>query len=305
MRIPVPIVIGISLIAVALSWWLRTKDMDFLTPTGKSRPLPEFMTDPEIDSGPPEPVQAAEFPDSNSSTPGPSGNPNLDLGDLESAPGLAEYSEHAVKGAGYLLNLATELELKGHFARSLLAWERVLDSCHPSARERKTAEDAVARIRPSLPGWNIDPAGDIPLILQLGCSQRASENLKLAAQESADFLRQDSDSTLLIEPRLTTTRSRAASADAPIVISFSGSGSGQPQVRSMSPGNDEIAHYRLLILNNAYQIVRQELLAADGIVPPLPRSDSGDPTFDFRRQITRLHWVRFAESLNRPKTAEN
>ena len=61
MRIPVPIVIGISLIAVALSWWLRTKDMDFLTPTGKSRPLPEFMTDPEIDSGPPEPVQAGLF----------------------------------------------------------------------------------------------------------------------------------------------------------------------------------------------------------------------------------------------------
>ena len=306
MRIPVPIVIGVSLAAVALSWWLRTKDMDFLTPSGETRPLPQFMTDPESDSGPPEPVQGAELAEASppSDPPIPS-NPDLDLGDLESSPGLAEYSEHAGSGAGYLLNLATELELKGYFARSLLAWERVIDSCHPSPPERKTAEDAVTRIRPSLPGWNIDPAGDIPLVLQLRVPHPASGNLKQAMQEAADFLRRDSDLTLLIEPRITSASSRGSSGDTPLTISFSGSGDGERQVRSLSPGNDEIAHYRLLILNNAYQLVRQELLTADGIVPPQPRSNNEDPALDFQRQISRLHWLRFAESLNRAQAANN
>ena len=306
MRIPVPIVVGLSLGVVALCWWLRTKDMDFLVSSGETRPLPEFMTDPESQSGPPEPVQGAELveasPPAESSPPN---NPDLDLGDLESAPGLAEYSEHAGKGAGYLLNLATELELQGHFARSLLAWERVLDSCHPSPRERRTAEDAVSRIRPSLPEWNIDPAGDIPIILQLQSPRRASDNLKRAAREAADFLRRDSDLTLLIEPRITANSSRNVAPEIPVTIAFTGSGEGEPQARTLSPGNDEIAHYLLLLLNNAYQLVRQELTSADGIVPPQPRSDNEDPALDFQRQVTRLHWHRFAESLNRPRTTDN
>ena len=105
--------------------------------------------------------------------------------------------------------------------------------------------------------------------------------------------------------RLPGSSSRGSSGDTPLTISFSGSGDGEPQVRSLSPGNDEIAHYRLLILNNAYQLVRQELLTADGIVPPQPRSNNEDPALDFQRQITRLHWLRFAESLNRAQAANN
>ncbi len=305
-RIPIPIVVGISLLAVASFWGLRTRNMDFLTPNGVIKPLPDFMTDPAGNPASSEPVLGAEF--ASSDTPAPSPDPNksdLDLGDLESSPGLAEYSEYAAKGAGYLVNLATELELQGHWDRSLLAWERVLDSCHPSPQERKTAENAMVRIRPTLTHWNIDPGGDIPLLLQLGNPRRASDNFKQSAQEAADFLRGDSDHTLLIEARITTSPSRNTAAGSPISVSFSGSGKSEPQPRSMMPGNDEVEHYRLLILSNSYQLVRQELANVDGIVPPLTSNHPGNPRLDFQRQVTRLHWLRFAESLNRSAPAGN
>lgn len=306
MRIPIPIVVGISLLAVASFWWLRTRDMDFLTPTGVIKPLPQFMTDPAGNPVSSEPVPGAELPKSETPTPSPSPKkPDFDLGDLESAPGLAEYSEHAPKGAGYLLSLATELELQGHWDRSLLAWERVLDSCHPSPRERRTAEDAIARIRPTLTHWNIDPAGDIPLLLQLGNPRRTSDNLKQAAQQAADFLRQDSDHALLIEARITSSRSGNKGVSTPIAIHFSGSRKDQPRLRSMTPGNDEVEHHRLLILSNSYQLVRQELTDVDGIVPPQSSNHPGNPKLDFQRQVTRLHWLRFAESLNRSSSGQN
>ena len=62
MRIPIPVVIGVSLLAVVTCWWLRTKDMDFLTPTGVVSPLPEFMTDPTGAPGATGPVREGELP---------------------------------------------------------------------------------------------------------------------------------------------------------------------------------------------------------------------------------------------------
>ncbi|MEE3179315.1 MAG: hypothetical protein VX317_06505, partial [Verrucomicrobiota bacterium] len=89
MRIPIPIVVGISLLAVASLWWLRTRDMDFLTPKGVIKPLPDFMTDPAGNPASSEPVLGAEFASSDTPTPSPAPDkPDLDLGDLESSPGL-------------------------------------------------------------------------------------------------------------------------------------------------------------------------------------------------------------------------
>jgi hypothetical protein len=225
--------------------------------------------------------------------------PDLEFGDLESAPGLAEYSEHASRGAGYLIRLATELELQGQWERSLLAWERVIDACHPSPAERKAAGEAIARIRPTLTHWNIDPAGDIPIMMQLGTSRSSSPNLKEAAKEVAEFLRRNSDHTLLVEPRITTSRDRNAPANAPIAIYFSGAGKNARNLRSLAPKGDETETYVRLLLTNAYQLVRQGVGNAGGILPPQTTIDRADPKPCFQRQITRLHWKVFADNLNR------
>ena len=101
------------------------------------------------------------------------------------------------------------------------------------------------------------------------------------------------------------TSARRNTTDTAIKIYFSGSRKGEPQLRSMKPGNDEVEHHRLLILSNSYQLVRSELSDIDGIVPPQNSNHPGNPKLDFQRQITRLHWLRFAESLNRPPASEN
>ncbi len=299
MRIPVPVVVVIALLALLGFWGLRTKDMDFLTAKGTTEPLPEFMTHPPDDDPTPPPLPAQEITANNPpSTPSPA-KPDLEFGDLESAPGLAEYSEHASRGAGYLIRLATDLEVQGQRERSLLAWERVIDACHPSPAERKAAGDAIARIRPTLTHWNIDPVGDIPITMQLGTSRKSSPNLKEAAKEVAEFLRRDSDHTLLVEPRITTSQVRNAPANAPIAISFSGAGKKEPNLRSLAPKGDETETYVRLLLTNTYQLVRQGVENAGGILPPQTTMDRGDPKLDFQRQITRLHWKVFADNLNR------
>ena len=297
-RIPLPVVIVIALLAVAGFWWLRTKEMDFLTPKGTTKPLPEFMTNPPDEDPTPNPALSAQVTNTHTPPPSPD-NPQLEFGDLESSPGLAEYSEHASKGADYLIRLATELEVRGQWERSLLAWERVIDSCHPSLPERKAAGDAIVRIRPTLTHWNIDPAGALQILMQLGTSRKATTNLKEAAQQVAEFLRRDSDHTLLIEPRITTSRSRNAPADAPIAIYFSGKGQHEPSLRSLTPNGDEIDTYETLLLVEAYLLVRQGIGNEGGILLPQVPNDSKDPKSDFQRQLTRLHWKVFAESLNR------
>jgi hypothetical protein len=232
--------------------------------------------------------------------------PKLEFGDLDSSPGLAEYSELAPKGAAYLIRLATELELQGQWERSLLAWERVIDSCSPSESERLTAEDSIVRIRPTLTHWNIDPEGDVPIQLQLGTARKTTESLKNAAQAVAEIIRKDSDFTLLVTPRITTSRVRNAPANAPIAIYFSGSGdaeNSQTDPLSISPEGDDLAVYQDQLLGMAYQLVRRALLDAGGVIPPRLATHQTQPETDFSRQITRLHWKIFAESLTRPPAA--
>lgn len=299
MRIPIPVVILIALLALSGLWWLRTKDMDFLTPKGVTKPLPESMTHPPDEDPTPDPL-SAQGPLVNTPPPAPTPTKtDLEFGDLDSAPGLAEYSEHASKGAGYLIRLATELELEGQWERSLLAWERVIDTCHPSPAERKAAEDSIVRIRPTLTHWNIDPLGDIPIMMQLGTSRKSTDNLKKGAQAAAEFLRRDSDHTLLVEPRITTSQVRNADPNAPIAIYFSGAGKNEPNLRSLTPEGDEMESYLRLLLANAYELVRQGVGNAGGVFPPQTANHPEDPKLDFQRQITRLHWKIFADNLNR------
>ena len=302
---PVPIVVLIAVVFVGLVWWLRTRTMNFMTPTGATRPLPEFMTEPfedPTDEGdlagtvnplpPPEPRVPDEPPP-----------PPVEFGDLEAAPGLAEYSEHASKGAIYLIRLAGELESRGQFQRALLAWERVLDTCKPPTAERTQAENAIARIRPTLPRWNVDPEGEVELLLQLGTARGEEEVLEEAAQEVARTLRKDSDDTLRLTPRLTTSETRAEGGPSPIAIYFSGSGAAeenQSNLLSTNPPGNELEDLQRAMLATCYRLIRRSVAASGTLEPPAALDEEADPAEEFLRKITRLHWQRFAEALASP-----
>lgn len=305
MRIPIPVAILIAILVVSTTWWLRTRKMDFMSPRGVDPSLPAFtirLPDEETDT-PPSPSNPDVDPTEPPPPPAQPAQPALDFGDLESAPGLAEYSEYSSKGAGYLVRLATELEAQGHFERALLAWERVIDTCTPTDAERATAEDAIVRIRPTLPAWNIDPEGDLPLLLQLGTSRPATDALKQGAQSAAEFLRRDSDQALLVTPRITSSGATGGAADAPIALYFTGTGEAEDNstdLHSITPEGDDAERYGRDLLFGAYQLLRQSLLDAGGIVAPRPSSNQQDPKADFSRQVTRLHWKVFAQLLLQP-----
>ncbi|NNM30565.1 MAG: hypothetical protein HKO57_13680, partial [Akkermansiaceae bacterium] len=231
----------------------------------------------------------------------------LDFGDLDSSPGLSEYSEFASKGATYLIRLATELESRGEFERALLAWERVIDSCPAEPDERQSAEAAVLRLRPTLPRWNIDPAGEIPILLQLGTGRKSSEGLTEAVREAAEFLRRDSGDLCAVTPRLTTAAVSTGSDDGPIAVYLSGTGeaeSNQSSVVSVNPESNAMEPVRRDILIAVYRVLREQLTGVEGIRPPSPPSHPDTPEDDYLRHLTRLHWQYAAERLAQtPKSA--
>ncbi len=309
MRIPIPAAILIALAVLSATWWLRTRDMDFMTSEGVAPRLPEAMA-PVADHGGDgtAPASAAPPPALTESTPAPPSSPGpalppIEFGDLDSAPGLAEYSEHASKGAAYLIRLARELESRGEFQRGLLAWERVLDSCKSDNAARRTAEDAVLRIRPTLPRWNIDPEGERPVELRIGTARKDNPALKEAAESVAAFLRRNSDDILAVTPRITSSRSHTSPDRAPIAVYFHGSdgeAGNDSSVVAISPAETSVESLRKALLASTYQIVRRQISGVGGVLPPPTLARPDDPATGFQRSVTRLHWRVFAESLLQP-----
>jgi hypothetical protein len=305
-HVPIPVAIGICLATVAGVWWAGTHRKDFMIPRGTGNfALADLSPGFEAKIAPAPravvPVDLSPGERGSAGAPGSAERPFLELGDFETSPGLSEYSEHASKGVDYLVRLATELEARGEFQRALLAWERVLDSCEAKADERTTASSAVARIRPTLPRWNIDPVAAIPLVLQIGSTRPESQELQTVASRIERFLEIDSGDQIEVVARVTANPSKQAPADGPIAIALSGPGdatAGPSLVRSTVPeANDAATLYRAL-LAEAYLIVASHLTTLPQCVPPKAPAYPDDPERDFHFQVTRLHWNSFARSLS-------
>lgn len=281
--------------------------MDFMTPSGDIGPLPEYVTrpyDPDPETDLPAPVSrvadAGDTPHLPASE--PRANP-LEFGDLAAAPGLTEYSEHVPKGAAFIARLAAMLETQGEFQRSLLAWERVIDSTEATVADLEEAGNALERLRPSLPNWNIDPEGDLTILLQFGSTRLPDETFSRVAQEVADFLREDSSDIVAVVPRITTSHFPDAPARSPIAVYFTGppgTASVQSNVKSVNPPLDDPAEIRRDILNAVYLLIQAQISTLEGIRIPQTPTNPEAPERDFTRRLTRLQWKLFADSLLRP-----
>ncbi len=125
MRIPLPIVLVLVFSIIGGLWWARTKDMDFMTPSGETGSLPEYVTrpyDPDPSANLPKSVaRVADAGDTARLSISDPKKSTLEFGDLAAAPGLTEYAEHVPKGAAFLTRLAAMLETQGEFQRVLQA----------------------------------------------------------------------------------------------------------------------------------------------------------------------------------------
>ena len=142
---------------ILLTWYLRTKNMDFLTPSGVEIAetentsdfidlsvvlQPEIKDQPKIDSI----IQQPKDPD-KITPPKIKEITESELGDLASSPGLAAYRDFARRESpDRLFELSSALRARGEFQRALLAFERVIDTSKADPNSRAEAAQGIAAL---------------------------------------------------------------------------------------------------------------------------------------------------------------
>ena len=240
--------------------------------------------------------QASKPPEPDAST-----EPEIKLGSLDTAPGLEAYAVDSQQGADHLVKLATALEAKGAFQRALLAWERVIDLGKADAATRQAAVSAVKRLRPTLPTWNIDPEGAVPLVLHAGTGPATAPGLKPLLEEAARLLGQASDGVIAVTPDLAIGKKAVdATGPAPVAIWLSGPASDALSSEVFSFTVSDPATLRDQLLRTLYTLVSSQLSSKTAYTPSLPLDPADEPVEALTTRITRLCWREMATGLNLP-----
>ena len=318
-RVPIPVVILLSLGAVALPWWLGTRHMDFLKPPSDFQ-LARLRSD-----------IASSFPKRN---PNPAAGrsaeaereiqlpikppPMIDPGDPHAPAGLDAFREHAGKGAKALMELAIHLEEQSGNARALLAWERVLDVCKPDASQRAAAIAGIQRLRPLAAPWHVDPLEEKTLELEVTVPEGVeAEGLEDLLGACAGTLNRHAAGLLRFEGRAerpvkATPKKKARTAkkttpptesEAPppppgfgVRLVLKGQ-TASPAGRIEIPVPEDPRQLRREILAACYTLVASQLAASTDFTPPEPLGPGDNPALALGTRITRLCWSEFGKTF--------
>ncbi len=309
MRIHWAIVVFAVIGTILLTWHLRTNDFNFMKPTGIILPpeddgsdlavgaavlQPKIETNPRVAEvlGNPEKTEEPEIPEIS----------DLDLGDLESSPGLDSYRKFAENNPpDRLFELSSTLRARGEFQRALLAFERVIDTSKADSKALAEASKGISALSPTLPRWNIDPTREVPLTLHLGTARLADESLKAATLEVATTIRKSSGDQLDIIPKITSSGGDEATADSPVALwlSTGGKNPASSSVLTFRSTDDQAAAINEISLA-VFQAVRGHLGKLGYPLPP-PLQATGRDLLSIH--ITRLMWRDFARSLHKEREA--
>ena len=306
MRIHWAFVILAVIGTILLTWYLRTKDMDFLTPSGvaiaKSDDDPDFV-DPEVALQP----ETKDQPNINGDIEQPEDPDKIspleikeitqeELGDLASSPGLWAYQEFArSESSDRLFELSSTLRARGEFQRALLAFERVIDTSDADPKAQAEAALGISALSKNLPSWNVDPENEVALNLHLGTARKPSDALKRTLLDVAILIRKSSGDQLDIIPTINSSDNPEAPEDSPIALWLSTPGdkpasSAVITLRLSKEGTNYLAEISLAV----FKAVRSHL-TAEGY-PAAPEKFDKNQNY-LSDQITRLMWHDFAQSL--------
>lgn len=324
-RVPIPVVILLSLGAVALPWWLGTRDMDFLKPPTEFQ-LARLRSD--VASSFPKrsgSTAAARSPEQERSIQSPiKPAPMIVPGDPHAPAGLDAFREHAAKGAKAFIELAVHLEEQGGNALALLAWERVLDVCQPDASQRAAAIAGIQRLRPLAAPWHVDPLEEKVLVLETAVPEGlAAEALESVLAECAATLNQHAAGLLRFEsrverpapkpaakppraPKKPAKPAKPAAGEAepppppPPMLSVRillEEATDSPAGRVEVPASDDPEPLRREILAASYKLVASQLAATTDFTPPETLGPETDPSAALGTRITRLSWSEFGKTF--------
>jgi hypothetical protein len=321
-RVPIPVVILLSLGAVALPWWLGTRHMDFLKPPTEfqlTRLRSDVVSSFAKRSGSTAEPRSPELERAIQSPIKPA--PMIDPGDPHAPAGLDAFREHAGKGVKGFIELAVHLEEQSGNARALLAWERVLDVCQPDPSQRAAAIAGIQRLRPLAAPWHVDPLEEKVLVVETTVPEGlAAEALDDVAGDCAKVLNKHAAGLLRFESRVERPAKKpapkpprkpkkpakpAAEEPAPppppppmfsVQILLEGE-KASPAGRVEFPVSDDPQQFRREILAACYKLVSSQLAATTDFTPPEPLGPESDPSAALGTRITRLCWSEFGKTF--------
>ncbi len=299
-RVPIPVVILLSLAAIGIPWWLGTRHMDFMTPPGEAElaaiRAKTRMAVPgraRLFSTSREPAEKSPVIPEPIRTP-----PAIDPGDPTAPAGLIAYGEHAKEGAEAFAELAVWLEEQGYGARALLAWERLLDMCHPTGDQRTAAAAAIRRLRSGAPEWNMDPQAATPLVLEITAPEKTiTDGLKEQAETIASELEGLSSGLLAFEAKLEAFPKDDSSKGIALRIlgdSDGAASTGTFQLEQMPETPEGFAFH---VFSGVFKLVAAQIAATTDFTPPEAPPDGSDPRDALLERVTRLTWAEFGKSL--------
>ena len=289
-----------------LTWHLRTRHLDFLTPRNTVLPPEDFGDD--LAAGPtslqppiPEPsVTTQILPPPSPEEVLPPSIPEItdaDLGDLSASPGLDAYRDLALStNAARMFLLSSTLRLRGEFQRSLFGLERIIDSIEASPQELIEAGRGIQALRADLPPWNVDSMTQIPLILNLNLPFPAKEPIKKAAQSLSELIHECSSGQLYIKPKIQSASTNSPLENPPIALWFCSSKDPEKLSTVITTSlTGEGARLTDDLARAVFQAIRNDLKKL-GFPPAQELNLSGQELLT--EQITRLMWGEFGASLH-------
>ena len=243
-------------------------------------------------------------PETAVATPHPAPDKSIGLspapGKQDDSPQLAEYRNQAVTDPALLLELARQLETQGKLQRSLLAWERLLDSAATDDARTAEAIQTIKRLRPALPQWNMDPAKTIAITLHAGAGKSTAVILTPVLEEIARDLEQASSGILKITASVKAGHDIPKSrGPAPIALWISGPGvaANSTGVLASTIGPDE--NLREDVLKTLLRIIRSYLSRTASLTVPETGGADDNPLDSMQSRITRLGWFELGSRLNK------
>jgi hypothetical protein len=278
MRVPTPIVALLCPIAIGITWWLGTRDKDFLTP-------PPGLVIPDVT-----PTVVPTPPPKETTTPQKDEPPVT----------LDTFADQAAMGPAHLIQLANGLEEAKFHHLAWLAWERVLDATSASAAETTQARTAIRRLR-TLPGDDrVEfPTSPLPITLQAGTARKHVAAIQPLLEETARQLETASSGILRVRALVTGgSNPTQPTTQSPVAIWISGpdTGSRSSEVLSFTlrPGLDA----KERIHSSTSELLRS--LIARSLTPPPPAPKDMPFPEELAECITRRAWLTIGTHLNLP-----
>lgn len=306
MRIPFFIYIPLAILTLLLTWWLCTRNVDFLTPPSEAElaiirqealaSLPVSDTD----------LNPSGNPSSTSHKGSTGSNPTeilepIEVGDLSQPKKLDTYSEWAPDGAVKLLRLGAELERQGAFQRALLAYERILDLTQANQEQIQSALESIRRVRPTLTLWNNDPQLQQPVVIHIGTGEKFADLLPAIMKDINKELRLASSGQIQFSHKLNIGKSiQTTKAPTPVAIWMTGADEKTVSTDVLSFTTNNPDTLRNDILKTVFNLIRGQLAKSTSYNPAPEITD--DPQVALYSNITRLLWSEFGKNMNpKPK----